>query len=133
MVFEVSAAGPDWIAASGATGVTVLPLHLRPGAREWFAAWLRREHPELAESYRKIYGRGSYADRGYRRLLAQRVGPLLRRHGLASGTRSAEEAVEPVGGGAGESDPDRAVWPAGSLPAGAPESAVVDQGQLTLL
>jgi DNA repair photolyase len=127
------------IAEAGATGVTVLPLHLRPGAREWFAAWLRREHPELAESYRKIYGRGSYADRSYRRLLAQRVGPLLRRHGLASGTnRSTDEeadtgAAEPIGGGAGESDPDRAVWPAGSLPAGAPKSAPVDQAQLTLL
>ncbi|HEX3790098.1 MAG TPA: intein-containing Rv2578c family radical SAM protein [Pseudonocardiaceae bacterium] len=127
------------IAEAGATGVTVLPLHLRPGAREWFAAWLRREHPELAESYRKIYGRGSYADRSYRRLLAQRVGPLLRRHGLASGTnRSTDEeadtdAAEPIGGGAGESDPDRAVWPAGSLPAGAPKSALVDQAQLTLL
>ena len=29
------------IAAAGATGVTVIPLHLRPGAREWFMAWLR--------------------------------------------------------------------------------------------
>src|SRR3954447_9574033 len=28
------------VAAAGATGVTVIPLHLRPGAREWFMAWL---------------------------------------------------------------------------------------------
>ncbi|WP_347060659.1 Rv2578c family radical SAM protein [Blastococcus sp. HT6-30] len=28
------------IAAAGAAGVTVIPLHLRPGAREWFMAWL---------------------------------------------------------------------------------------------
>jgi DNA repair photolyase len=35
------------IAAAGATGVTVIPLHLRPGAREWFMAWLAREHPDL--------------------------------------------------------------------------------------
>jgi DNA repair photolyase len=33
------------IAASGARSVTPLVLHLRPGAREWYAAWLRREHP----------------------------------------------------------------------------------------
>jgi DNA repair photolyase len=71
------------IADAGATGVTVLPLHLRPGAREWFAAWLRREHPDLTAAYRTIYGGGSYASRHYRRLLAERVGPLLRRHGLA--------------------------------------------------
>ncbi|HKN96205.1 MAG TPA: intein-containing Rv2578c family radical SAM protein, partial [Pseudonocardiaceae bacterium] len=116
------------IAAAGATGVTVLPLHLRPGAREWFAEWLRREHPELVATYRQIYGKGSYADRRYRRLLGERVGPLLRRHGLVSGAARAE----PLGGGAGETDPDRAVWPAGSLPPGAPPG-VVDQGQLTLL
>jgi DNA repair photolyase len=85
------------IADAGATGVTVLPLHLRTGAKEWFAAWLRREHPELIETYRAIYGRGSYVDRRYRRLLADRVGPLLRRHGLAP---KPEEAAEPgeVGG-----------------------------------
>jgi DNA repair photolyase len=140
------------IADAGATGITVLPLHLRPGAREWFATWLRREHPELIDTYRQIYGKGSYADRRYRRLLAARVGPLLRRHGLSTGTREQEssgtdrespgnegngagkpETAATVGGGAGESDPDRAVWPAGSLPAGAPNPANVDQEQLSLL
>src|SRR5690349_1612544 len=30
------------IAASGASGVTVIPLHLRTGARQWFFAWLER-------------------------------------------------------------------------------------------
>jgi DNA repair photolyase len=120
------------IADAGATGVTVLPLHLRPGAREWFAEWLRREHPDLVPTYRQIYGKGSYADRRYRRSLGERVGPLLRRHGLASGVGRAEDSAEPLGGGAGESDPDRAVWPAGALPPGAPPGEV-DQGQLTLL
>ena len=28
------------IAAAGATGVTAIPMHLRPGAREWFFTWL---------------------------------------------------------------------------------------------
>ena len=46
------------IAASGATGVTLIPLHLRPGAREWFMAWLGREHPELVPWYRELYRRG---------------------------------------------------------------------------
>ncbi len=36
------------IAAAGAASVTPLVLHLRPGAREWFMAWLNREHPYLA-------------------------------------------------------------------------------------
>ncbi|SFJ69309.1 DNA repair photolyase [Amycolatopsis sacchari] len=71
------------VAEAGATSATVLALHLRPGAREWYAQWLAREHPELVDGYRKIYGRGSYAAAGYRRVLAARVGPLLRRHGFA--------------------------------------------------
>ena len=70
------------IAAAGATGATVLALHLRPGAREWFQAWLAREHPGLVEPYARLYRRGSYVDPAYRRALAERVAPLLRRHGL---------------------------------------------------
>ena len=72
------------IAAAGATGATMLALHLRPGAREWFHAWLVREHPALVEPYARLYRRGSYVDPAYRRALAERVAPLLRRHGLTS-------------------------------------------------
>src|SRR3954449_4723303 len=43
------------IAAAGATGVTVIPLHLRPGAREWFMAWLSGAHPELVSRYEQLY------------------------------------------------------------------------------
>ena len=46
------------IAAAGATGATVLALHLRPGTREWFQAWLAREHPALVEPYARLYRRG---------------------------------------------------------------------------
>ncbi|HEX5811549.1 MAG TPA: intein-containing Rv2578c family radical SAM protein [Pseudonocardia sp.] len=72
------------IAAAGATGATVLALHLRPGAREWFQAWLAREYPALVEPYARLYRRGSYVDAAYRRALAERVAPLLRRHRLTS-------------------------------------------------
>jgi DNA repair photolyase len=75
------------IAAAGATGAMVIPLHLRPGAREWFAGWLARERPDLVPRYRWLYGDGSYARRDYRARLAARVGPLLRRHGLAPAAR----------------------------------------------
>ena len=70
------------IAATGATGASVLALHLRPGTREWFLPWLEREHPALVEPYARLYRRGAYVDGAYRRALGERVAPLLRRHGL---------------------------------------------------
>jgi DNA repair photolyase len=107
------------IADTGATGATVLPLHLRPGAREWFAEWLAQEHPELVPSYRQIYARGANADIRYRRWLGRRVGPLLRRHGLAS-TETREPRTE-------------ATWPEGSLVSIPEQTARVHQEQLELL
>ncbi|GAB2966875.1 intein-containing Rv2578c family radical SAM protein [Amycolatopsis acidiphila] len=81
------------VADAGATSATVLALHLRPGAREWYAQWLAREYPELVPRYREIYGRGSYAGGRYRRVLAARVGPLLRRHGFARDQNEAGHRV----------------------------------------
>ncbi|MCA1696520.1 MAG: aminoglycoside 3-N-acetyltransferase, partial [Actinobacteria bacterium] len=54
------------IAEAGATQVTPIVLHLRPGAREWFMSWLDEHHPALVPHYRKLYGRGSYAPRAWR-------------------------------------------------------------------
>jgi hypothetical protein len=112
------------IADAGATGVTVLPLHLRPGAREWFARWLVRERPDLADTYRRLYARGSYVDARYRRRLAARIAPLLVRHGLAPHGRR-DDAV-------GVPGDDEGLWPDGSLPSSTP-LAPVRQEQLTLL
>jgi DNA repair photolyase len=70
------------IAASGATSVTPIALHLRPGAREWYAAWLTREHPSLAPRYRKLFRRGSYLPQDYQQELSARVRMAARRHGL---------------------------------------------------
>jgi DNA repair photolyase len=70
------------IAAAGATGVTPLPLHLRPGAREWYAAWIGREHPRLRPRYRELYGNGSYLPRAYQDEINARVRIAARRHGL---------------------------------------------------
>src|ERR671910_2050449 len=53
------------LSEAGATGVTVLPLHLRPGAREWFMAWLSRERPDLVAGYERLYAHGAYAPRAY--------------------------------------------------------------------
>ncbi|MEU3269402.1 Rv2578c family radical SAM protein [Saccharomonospora sp. NPDC006951] len=108
------------IAAAGATGATIIPLHLRPGTREWFASWLAAEHPGLVPRYRALYGNGSYASASYRQRLAARVEPLLRAHGLAPEQRSSERGVP---------GDERASWPEGSMP-----SAGAARGeQMTLL
>ena len=70
------------IAAAGAVGVTPLALHLRPGAREWYAAWLTRSRPELAPRYRQLYGNGSYSPKAYQDELVARVRMAARRYGL---------------------------------------------------
>jgi DNA repair photolyase len=90
------------IAAAGARGATVLPLHLRPGAREWFTAWLAAEHPELVPRYRRLYSRGNSVTREYRVHLRERAGPLLRRYALdrvghrAPAPASAASQAEPA-------------------------------------
>ncbi|HET9303581.1 MAG TPA: Rv2578c family radical SAM protein [Propionibacteriaceae bacterium] len=70
------------IADAGATGATVFALHLRPGAREWFMQYLGKHHPELIDSYAKLYQNGSYVTRSYAADLARRSSVLLRKHGL---------------------------------------------------
>ncbi|MGW0431459.1 Rv2578c family radical SAM protein [Micromonospora sp. NPDC003197] len=70
------------IAAAGATRVTPLPLHLRPGARQWYAAWLGREFPALLPRYRELFGQGSYLPQPYQREIVARVRIAARRHGL---------------------------------------------------
>jgi DNA repair photolyase len=126
------------IAAAGATGVTVIPLHLRPGAREWFMAWLAGAHPELVPRYQRLYARRAYVPAEYRIWLAQRVAPLLAQHGLDR--RSGGEARQVAGGVPGD---EEVGFPAGSLPsaglpvqgpAGAPSAAAGPAGeQLALL
>ncbi|QSB14076.1 Rv2578c family radical SAM protein [Natronosporangium hydrolyticum] len=70
------------IAAAGAASLTPLPLHLRPGAREWYGQWLAREHPQLVQHYRDLYGKGSYAPQAYQREVTARVRQAARRHGI---------------------------------------------------
>ncbi|WP_241175712.1 Rv2578c family radical SAM protein [Modestobacter sp. KNN46-3] len=121
------------IAAAGATGVTVLPLHLRPGAREWFTAWLSREHPGLVGRYRQLYGRGAYVPAEYRSWLAGRVAPVLARYGLDRQSGGVARGVD-AGSSLGLPGDESVGFPAGSLPTRRPEVAPIDEApeQLTL-
>ncbi|MEE2056269.1 Rv2578c family radical SAM protein [Rhodococcus artemisiae] len=81
------------LSAAGASGVTVIPMHLRGSTRGWFLSWLGTEHPALLPRYRRLYGRGAYVSREYTRWLDARVDPLVEQYGLGdrrSGHRSAE-------------------------------------------
>lgn len=77
------------IAEAGATSVHYTTLHLRPGAREWFFAWLEREHPGLVPRYRAMYAAGANAPKEYRRWLAAKIRPIIRKHGLYEGREDA--------------------------------------------
>jgi DNA repair photolyase len=105
------------VAAAGATGVTVVPLHLRPGAREWFMAWLGRAHPELVPRYRQLYARRAYVPAEYRSWLAERVRPLLARHGLDRHEGGGARGVD-AGIATGVPGDEEVGFPAGSLPRG---------------
>ena len=74
------------IKAAGASSVLYTALHLRAGTKEWYMQWLEREHPELVEKYRFMYyGTNAYAPKDYRKWLAAKIKPLIRKHGLEQG------------------------------------------------
>lgn len=70
------------LVAAGAASITPLVLHLRPGAREWYHAWLSRERPDLLPLYERLYRNGAYAPKAYQREVIARVDEAKRRHGL---------------------------------------------------
>ncbi|MET9408584.1 Rv2578c family radical SAM protein [Streptomyces sp. NPDC002935] len=70
------------VAASGATSVTPLVLHLRPGAREWFMAWLEHHHAHLVPRYERLYAEGAYAPKWYQRRITRQVHELAQEYGI---------------------------------------------------
>ncbi|MCO7271704.1 Rv2578c family radical SAM protein [Cellulosimicrobium cellulans] len=122
----------DAVKDAGATGVTVLPLHLKPGTREWYLGWLAREHPRLVPGYERVYARGAYASKAYRSWLWDRVRPMLEARGFAVSGHRGPAGVEgryrrgELGGlGDGHRDPGPptdGAYPRGSL-AGSPQES----------
>ncbi|WP_320778600.1 Rv2578c family radical SAM protein [Streptomyces sp. CRN 30] len=109
------------IAAAGATSVTPLVLHLRPGAREWFMAWLARHHPHLVRRYERLYAEGAYAPKWYQRRITRQVHDLAREYGMGPrGAGAARRIPEP--------GPDALAEPSEHSEISAPEPT-----QLTLL
>jgi DNA repair photolyase len=90
------------LADAGARSITPVVLHLRPGAREWYLAWLQREYPELVGSYRQLYGRGAYAPKTYQHGITTQVAELARRYevGRRAGERPSRGSFRRVRAGA---------------------------------
>jgi DNA repair photolyase len=99
------------VAEAGASHVSPIVLHLRPGAREWFLAWLAGHHPSLVPRYRDLYGTGAYTPKAYQRRIGEQVRALAERHGVGRGSPGrrawrSQPAVSPGrGDGPGDAGP----------------------------
>ncbi|MFE0425140.1 Rv2578c family radical SAM protein [Streptomyces sp. NPDC058953] len=93
------------IAAAGATSVTPLVLHLRPGAREWFMEWLARHHPGLVSRYERLYAAGAYAPTWYQRRITRQVHELAAEYGIGPSGRGAARRIAPPAPPAPEAAP----------------------------
>jgi len=81
------------LAEAGARGATPIPLHLRPGARDWYLAWLGQSRPDLVPRYRELFRGGSYSARAYQEDVCARVRAAAERHGIVE--RAARTAAPP--------------------------------------
>jgi DNA repair photolyase len=69
---------------AGATHVSPILLHLRPGVREEFMPWLAERYPDLVERYEAMY-RKPYATPEDRKALGRTVGRIMDDLGGATG------------------------------------------------
>nr|WP_237323799.1 Rv2578c family radical SAM protein [Streptomyces sp. MOE7] len=83
------------VAEAGAGSVTPLVLHLRPGAREWFMAWLGHHHPQLVRRYEAMYADGAYAPKWYQRRITRQVHELATEYGIGPTRPGAARRIPP--------------------------------------
>ncbi|MFE1773618.1 Rv2578c family radical SAM protein [Streptomyces sp. NPDC059008] len=83
------------VAEAGAGSVTPLVLHLRPGAREWFMAWLGHHHPRLVRRYETMYADGAYAPKWYQRRITRQVHELAAEYGIGPARPGEHRRITP--------------------------------------
>ena len=76
---------------AGAVSVSSVLLHLRPGVKQGYLDALRETHPQLLDSYQRLYGDRSYAPKDERRRVAGLVHAAVRRHGGVAPTSFDEQ------------------------------------------
>ncbi|MGH2773900.1 MAG: radical SAM protein [Actinomycetota bacterium] len=88
---------------AGATHVSPILLHLRPGVKEEYMGWLEQNYPELVARYMSMYDRRSYARENDRNALSKKVEaikkatarPKPRNHSSGPRWRSREQDQTP--------------------------------------
>jgi DNA repair photolyase len=104
----------DACVEAGAVSVSTNALHLRPGVRQHYLAWLERMYPELVDTYHRRYRRSAYLPSSDQRqlgaLVARLVDAALTRRGgrsRAGATRSSrtDRALAPGGRSGGQGNP----------------------------
>ena len=106
-------------AEAGATHVSPITLHLRPGVREEFLPWLARTYPELVGDYRRWY-RGSNAPTAVQEAIAERVRDAWHLAGRAARQRPGREVPQPPRPAPPTADQLTLPLPAGPPPAAPP-------------
>jgi DNA repair photolyase len=79
--------------AAGAESVSAISLFLKPGVREHWMAWLRKERPDLVRDYERRYARGSRLDKAEQ----ETVSAIVRRVTAESRTRAIDTGDGDVG------------------------------------
>jgi DNA repair photolyase len=67
-------------AEAGATSISPILLHLRPGVKEQYMPWLEKQRPDLLPLYEKLYPR-AYAPKDHQKKLSRIVGRYVARYG----------------------------------------------------
>ncbi|MGH9126336.1 MAG: radical SAM protein [Acidimicrobiales bacterium] len=66
-------------AEAGASSISAVPLHLRPGVREHYLDWLGRARPDLLALHEERFGRGSYQPKAVQEDISAVVAEVLAR------------------------------------------------------
>jgi DNA repair photolyase len=85
----------DACVEAGAVSVSTNALHLRPGVRQHYLAWLERTYPDLVENYHRRYRRSAYVPGADQRQLSALVARLVDAALTRRGGRSRVGATRP--------------------------------------
>ncbi len=83
-------------AEAGATSISAIPLHLRPGVRGHFFDWLAGARPDLMPKYERLYGNRSYLPKAEQAAITDLVAGLREEQPRRRPRRSAISRARPV-------------------------------------